>query len=138
MKTSLLNKAALFAAAALGAIPATAQPAQAQSNRVRQVIIFGNDRCPRGSGDEIIVCARRPESERYRLPRGTTPPAPGDQQSRLQRQQEIREATATGISSCSTVGPGGQSGCLAQAINKSRVGMDSDQSPNPSNTQEPR
>jgi hypothetical protein len=138
MKTSILNIAGLFATAALGAIPAVAQPAQAQRDRVRQVIIYGNDRCPRGTGDEIVVCARRPESERYRLPRDTTPPRPVDQNSALERDQEVREATATGIDSCSTVGPGGASGCLLQSINKSQVGKDRDSAPNPSNTQEPR
>lgn len=138
MKASFFNAAALFATAALGAVPAAAQPAQVQRDQVRQVIVYGNDPCPRGTGDDIIVCARRPETERYRLPPETTPPRTGDQRSALQRDQEVREAAATGTESCSTVGPGGQTGCLLQSINKSRAGKDRDAAPNPSNPQEPR
>jgi hypothetical protein len=32
------------------------------------VIIFGDDECPQGKGEEITVCARKAESERYRIP----------------------------------------------------------------------
>jgi hypothetical protein len=131
MKTRFLASATLLAAAALGALPSSAQPVEDQRRQVRQVIVYGNDPCPRDTG-EIVVCARRPESERYRLPPETQAPNPADRRSALERQQEIREATATGIDSCSTVGPGGQTGCLQQQINRSRVGMDSDE-PTPPN-----
>ena len=129
--------ASLLASAAL-AQEAADQPAEVQRDQVRQIIVYGNDPCPEGLNDEIVVCARRPETERYRLPPETRTPRPGDQRSALQRQQEIREATDTGIGSCSTVGPGGQSGCLLQSINKSRVGKDADAPRNPANPQEPR
>lgn len=50
-----------------------ALPAQAQRSE-RVLVIFGNDPCPtNASGDEIIVCARRPESERYRIPQQIAP-----------------------------------------------------------------
>ena len=137
MKTSLLYSAALLATAAFGVVPASSQPAETQRQEVRRIIVYGNDPCPRETS-EIVVCARRPESERYRLPPETQTPNPADQRSALEREQESREAMATGIESCSTVGPGGQSGCLIQSINKSQVGKDRDAAPNPSNTQEPR
>lgn len=127
MKTGFLSTAALLAAAAAGALPAWAQPVENQRRQVRQVIVYGNDPCPRGTGDEIVVCARRPESERYRLPPDIQPPNPADQKSALERQQEIREATATGTDSCSAVGPGGHTGCLQQQINRSQVGMDGEE-----------
>lgn len=131
MKASFPTHAALLAAAALGAVPAAAQPVEDQRRQVRQVIVYGNDPCPPERGDEIVVCARRPESERYRLPPETQAPNPTDSRSALDRQKDIREATNTGIDSCSPVGPGGQTGCLQQRINNSRVGMDSDGDPTP-------
>ncbi len=123
MKTQFLIAAAL----AGGALPAAAQPVEDQRRQVRQVIVFGNDPCPRGTGDEIVVCARRPESERYLLPPQTRPPSPADSRSALERQQEIRQETDTGIGSCSAVGPGGHTGCLQEQINRSRVGMDGEE-----------
>jgi hypothetical protein len=137
MKIRFLCGAAALAASALSAIPATAQLVDTQSvedqrQQVRNVIVYGNDPCPAERGDEIVVCARRPESERYRLPPETQAPNPADRRSALQRQQEIREATDTGTDSCSAVGPGGHTGCLQQQINRSRVGMDSDE-PTPAN-----
>ena len=38
--------------------PAQAEPPQ----RVFNLIVYGDDPCPKGEGDEIIVCARKPES----------------------------------------------------------------------------
>ena len=64
-------KAALYVVTALAAAAAIA-PAGAQSTssdeRVSRVVVYGRDACPRGSGDEIVVCGRRPENERYRIP----------------------------------------------------------------------
>ena len=120
LKTLLLTVAALLPAV----LPLA--PAEAQRRPVRQLVIYGNDPCPRGTADEVVVCARRPESERYRLPRSVAPPDPADRRSALQRDQEVREAGAIGTDSCSTVGPGGQTGCLVQQINRSRVGRDGD------------
>ena len=37
--------------------------------RVSTLVVYGNDPCPRSKDDEIVVCARQPESERYRIPR---------------------------------------------------------------------
>src|SRR3546814_12198212 len=44
---------------------AHAQPPQ----KIFNLIVYGDDPCPKGQGDEIIVCARKPESERYRIHR---------------------------------------------------------------------
>jgi hypothetical protein len=44
-------------------------PALAQSSD-RVLVIFGKDKCPTDStGNEIVVCSRRPEAERYRIPK---------------------------------------------------------------------
>lgn len=113
--------AALAPAVALGQ---TQTQADEQRRQVRQVIVYGNDPCPRGSADEVVVCARRPESERFRVPQTTRDPEAPAARSNLDRDQEAREVSATGIGSCSPSGPGGASGCLQQEINRSRVGID--------------
>lgn len=116
--------AALALTAALAPTSADSQSrVERQRQQVRQVIVFGNDPCPRGAG-EIIVCARRPESERYRVPQDIVDPEAPAARNNLDRDQEAREVSATGIGSCSTSGPGGASGCLQQEINRSQRGMD--------------
>ena len=57
---------------ALMALAAAPAPAAAQDGtyRTRTVVIFGNDECPKATNpDEIVICARRPEEERYRIPK---------------------------------------------------------------------
>lgn len=53
--------------------PAWADPqlaAQATPpERISFLVTFGKDKCPEAVGDEIIVCAPAPESERYRIPK---------------------------------------------------------------------
>jgi hypothetical protein len=120
-------RASLALLAAVAPLPAGAQPTNEPRQQVRQVVVFGNDPCPQSTADEVVVCARRPETERYRLRDRTSPPSPTDRRSALQRDQELREVSATGIDSCSPVGPGGQTGCLQQQINRSRVGIDGEE-----------
>ncbi len=123
-------RSSLTALALLAALAPATGDAQSRAERqrqdVRRVIVYGNDPCPRGTG-EIVVCARRPESERYRIPQTTTDPEAPAARSNLDRDQEAREAAATGIGSCSPSGPGGASGCLQQQINRSQRGMDGKQ-----------
>lgn len=112
-----MRKLALIAVAGLtGMLAAT--PAQAQRATENGVlVIYGDDPCPTNAeGNEIVVCARRPEAERFRIPqelRGleVTP----ENRSWAVRQQDALNAGKTGIGSCSTVGPGGGSGCFGQA-----------------------
>ena len=123
MRSTIL--AALAVLASLAPVTADAQSrSERQRQDVRRIIIYGNDPCPRGTGDEIVVCARRPESERFRVGQTTRDPQAPAARSNLDRDQEAREAAATGIGSCSPSGPGGASGCLQQQINRSQRGMD--------------
>ena len=113
----LLQSAALLAAGALVCEPASAQRATRSGERISQLVVYGNDPCPR-STDEITVCARRPEQDRYRIPaplRQTEGPASN---SWANRASELQYVGRNGIQSCSTVGPGGASGCLSQLINQ--------------------
>ena len=71
----MLNmKAILFAAALICAPAAFAQdepPPPAASEmpeRISFLVAFGEEKCREAVGDEIVVCATVPESERYRIP----------------------------------------------------------------------
>ena len=113
---ALSGAAALTAGAA--ALPA---PAEAQANSVSEIIVYGNDPCPRSTDDQVVVCARRPEAERYRLPEQYRPSGTRQQKEAWARKaKSIETVGATGINSCSPVGPGGFTGCLTQVIQQAR------------------
>lgn len=89
--------------------------------RVNQLIIYGNDPCPQSSDDEIVVCARRPEDDRYRIPenlRTTDDPASN---SWVNRAIELSYVGRTGTDSCSPVGAGGFTGCFNQLVAAARA-----------------
>jgi hypothetical protein len=123
---------AFFAAAALVALlPAAAQQpgvavagaqGPAADPRVNQVIVYGSDPCPASTDDEITVCARLPEDDRFRIPPNLRedPNAPANQAWR-NRAIELSYVGRTGTDSCSTVGGGGFTGCMSQIINQARA-----------------
>ena len=84
-----------------------------------EIVVYGTDPCPRSTDDEVVVCARKPEAERYRIPERYRQGG-----SRQSRQSWANRAIAfetygrTGINSCSPVGPGGFTGCTQQLINQ--------------------
>jgi hypothetical protein len=107
------------AAIGLGAVALPSVPAWAQDTRVNEIIVYGTDPCPRSTDDEIVVCARKPESERYRIPERLR--QGGSLQSRqawANRAIAFETYGRTGINSCSPVGPGGHTGCTQQLINQ--------------------
>jgi hypothetical protein len=82
------------------------------------VTVYGDDPCPAAqSPDEIVVCARRPETERFRLRTLDAPDGVPVAQERLEQggvgrtlgTDDVRLAGGTG--SCTPVGPGGLTGC---------------------------
>lgn len=100
--------------------PAPGPDADGSRPRQRLVTVFGNEACPKPSSpDEVVVCARLPESEIYRIP------------ERL-RQAENRQSVFTSnralllgdsaggaggsIGSCSAVGSGGMIGCSRNQV----------------------
>ncbi len=109
----LLATAALIA---LTAVPALAQPVGGGTERVNVVIIYGDDQCPESQGDEIVVCPRKAEQERYRIPemfRGSESPQNEAWTSRVDSYETVGRG---GTLSCTPVGPGGSTGCLARMI----------------------
>ncbi|MCM8557700.1 hypothetical protein [Sphingomicrobium sediminis] len=124
MKSKFLT----LAGAALGTVGAAAMiagPATAQDQPRRniiEVVVFGDDPCPRSTEDEVVICARKDESERYRIPEELR-----DTGSRQSRQSWVANAryletvNETGISRCSPVGPAGAIGCLNTFIEQGRI-----------------
>lgn len=116
---------AVFAAAA-AALPA---PAAAQSvssvdrNGLRRVIVYGTDPCPPSPPGEIVVCARRPNDDRYRVPERFRAPdkLTGDHEAWAYKAEQLEVHGANGIASCSPVGPGGASGCMQQLIDQAKA-----------------
>ena len=103
--TILMSAAALSVGGGYVALPAPAA-AQAQPN-IAEIIVYGNDPCPRSTDDQVVVCARRPENERYRIPQNMRQSGtPQQMQSWAVRSKSLETAGATGINSCSPVGPG--------------------------------
>ena len=104
------------------AAPAMAQSADTSRERIRQVIVYGNDPCPRTTADEIVVCARRPENDRYRIPEVFREGERlRDGESWAVRAESLETMGDTGIMSCSTVGPGGFTGCWAEMMRQARA-----------------
>jgi hypothetical protein len=109
------------AATGLAALALPSAPVLAQNNngKVSEIIVYGTDPCPRSTDDEIVVCARKPESERYRIPERLR--QGGSLQSRQSwaaRAKQFETVGRTGVNSCSAVGPGGYTGCEQQLINQ--------------------
>ena len=109
--------AAIGLAAGLAALPA---PATAQADNVNEIIVYGSDPCPRSTDDEVVVCARKPESERYRIPEEFRGEGQRQSQSWAERAESLEYVGDTGIQSCSTVGPGGFTGCWAEMMRQAR------------------
>jgi hypothetical protein len=113
--------ALLFSAAPALAQTAQPTPADVADLRVSQVIVFGDDACPAPTNpeEEIVVCARFREDERFRIPENLRgdPNAP-ENQSWTNRAIELSYVGRSGIGSCSPVGGAGFTGCNQQLINQ--------------------
>ncbi|MDB5737040.1 MAG: hypothetical protein JWO65_708 [Sphingomonas bacterium] len=101
--------------------PAPAQTAAnvpTNESKTISIVVYGSDPCPPSTNGDIVVCARQPESERYRIPkrfRGKKQePAANNAWGNKVRADEDASRTAAGLpDTCSAVGSGGQSGCFA-------------------------
>jgi hypothetical protein len=123
MSRSIRLAAALLVSACAGtlSVSAIAQPAGQSSdaaaasdtaNNMNLVIVYGSDACPQSRGDEITVCARKPESERYRIPEGLRDHPSPQNEAWTNRVSSYERASASGTQSCSATGAGGWTGCM--------------------------
>lgn len=113
----------LFAATAFfiaAQAPAQDAPAaQTGDDKINQLIIYGDDKCPESAGDEIVVCARMDEADRYRIPTSLrSDPNDPRNQAMSERIKAYEYVGASGTMSCSPSGAGGFTGCGLAEINK--------------------
>lgn len=111
-----------LALAIAAASVATAAPVAAQEDpageKVNALIVYGNDKCPEPKGDEITICARKPEAERYRIPQGLRETPSTKSESWNTRVLAYERMGKTGTLSCTPTGPGGWTGCSQKLIDQ--------------------
>ena len=107
-----------FTALALGAALSFSAPAGAQAagEKVNQLIIYGQDACPPSTSEEIIVCARKDEGERFRIPAPLRENFSPANEAWTNRVTAYETVGAAGTQSCSPTGAGGWTGCAARLI----------------------
>lgn len=113
------GRAAAILLAALAASPASAQP----QPQTIQIVVFGADPCPQSDDpEEIVVCARLPEGERFRIPKRLREQKPEDAPAELawgSRVDAMNSLTRfSRPNSCSVVGSGGQTGCTSVRLDQ--------------------
>ena len=100
--------------------PAPENAGDGTTPRQRLVTVFGTEECPKPSSpDEIVVCARLPDSEAYRIPERLR--QADKRVSPFQTNRNLLLGDVTGgaggsIGSCSANGPGGMIGCDRKMI----------------------
>ena len=116
MIQKLLFSAAILSGAGMMAAPALAQ--DQPGDRVNQLVVYGDDPCPQSSEEEIVVCARKDEGERYRIPETLRSGGLGDAKNQAwsERVKSYEYVGASGTSSCSPTGAGGFTGCTQQLL----------------------
>lgn len=101
---------------------ATQAPAASQDSaddggeKINQLIIYGDDDCPKSTANEITVCARLDESERYRIPKDLRDSDSPENVPWTNRVKSFEAVGDFGPLSCSAVGLGGELGCTAKTI----------------------
>jgi hypothetical protein len=111
-----LSLAAPAAAQSSASAPSDSAAPDDSANNMNLVIVYGNDSCPTSKGDEITVCARKPESERYRIPEGLRDHPSAQNEAWTNRVSSYERVGSTGTQSCSAVGAGGWTGCMHNFI----------------------
>uniref|UniRef100_UPI0035C98927 hypothetical protein n=1 Tax=uncultured Sphingomonas sp. TaxID=158754 RepID=UPI0035C98927 len=92
-------------------------PVAAQGVTVPPLVIYGKQKCPTDAdGNEIVVCVRRAPGEQFRIPKELRDLKVTPENESWAAKSAVNDGVgASGIGSCSTVGPGGSTGCAAQA-----------------------
>ncbi|HJQ15447.1 MAG TPA: hypothetical protein VJ859_00435 [Allosphingosinicella sp.] len=116
------------AALLFASLPAAAESGAPPPPRATNIIVYGNDPCPKGSNDEIVVCARRPEEDRYRIPkelRDKKEPGRFAERSWADRVAALDDASRYALPGyCSPVGADSQIGCWETMIRQWQAARD--------------
>lgn len=104
---SILIPLTLLALAAGGA--RAAEP----DERIQALVVYGDDPCPQADDGSIVVCARKPESERYRIPKPLRDKAVTSGTQAWGSRVQTLDAASRAIlpNSCSPIGSNGYTGC---------------------------
>jgi len=98
--------------------------------KVVSLIVYGNDPCPRSAQDEIVVCGREPESERFRIPKRFRDQKKKNAPAVEAWSNTVREldyVSQRGLpNSCSPVGSNGATGCYEQFLAQARAEREAD------------
>jgi len=129
MRTAIIAFAAALAAPPAAAqqpgvpVPGAAEAAGPNNIRVNQVIVYGDDPCAGGEDpNEVTICVRYSEDDRFRVPPNLrNNPNDPTNQAWANRAIELSYVGRTGTESCSTVGPGGFTGCFNQIVRQARA-----------------
>jgi len=113
MQRLMIAASALIPAILFSAAPASAQSAD---EKINQLIVYGDDACPPSTGNEITVCARKAESERYRIPENLRESTSPQNDAWTNRVLAYETVGSNGTMSCSPVGAGGMTGCVGKMI----------------------
>lgn len=138
LRNSLIGLAGFVAGmliAALAAVPAWSAEPQGGTKQQRssELIVYGNDPCPKGTDGEIVVCSRQPENERYRVPKrfreekAKASPASNAWSNKAATLDEAGRVAAGVPDTCSAVGSGGQTGCYRAFLAQARAQRKADQ-----------
>lgn len=97
----------------------------APPQRVRSVLLYGEEACPKAEGpDEVVICAR-PGDSPFRIPKALRKTEPGPEGTswvrRAELVDEVNRATLPG--SCSPIGSYGQSGCTIRMLQQWKAEM---------------
>lgn len=109
---------AIILAMAAFAPPLAAQDTGPEGEKINQVIVYGDDKCEQSSANEIVVCSRLPEEERFRVPkifRGGSPTDPRNQ-AWANKIVALERVGRFGTDSCSPTGLGGFTGCTRALV----------------------
>ena len=119
MKTGSL--AALLLIGTAFAAPASAQ--SSAGDKVVQKIVYGDDACePSNDPNEIVVCMRMDEQERYRIPENLrSDPNSIANTAWTERVRSMETVGNFGTDSCSPVGAGGFTGCTQSLVQAARL-----------------
>ena len=113
--------AAPDAAAPRSTLKPLPEPGDGTQPRRRLVTVFGSEECPKPtSKDEVVVCARLPDSEIYRIPKQLRS-ANNTRVSPFQANRSLLLGDSAGgaggaIGSCTAIGGSGMIGCTKRDI----------------------